>query len=365
MIFTEYDPLEEVIVADTYLPGDVDELFPGKNLSSFNQILEETKQDFDSLADFLSQGNIKVHRPDVHAYKKPISLPNFDVAFPMSPVVPRDQYKVLGNTILQTYTSLTDRYFDSLSYCNIFQQLFDQGYNWISQPPPVLKDLNVSESWFVNGGETYKKILADKILWHTATMHVVGDAIIVNTKGPGTQRGLEWVKRNLPGYKFITNTHTNMNNFGHIDHGYFMIDDETVVHAGIQWVPNVLKNKKLIDISKHLPKNNYKKYLADYAKAQSKFDIAWMDKYLENWRGYVQETCFELNVLVIDRHNIVFSRHLPELFEFLKKYQIECHAVTQRHSLYWDGGIHCNTLDLKRRGEKRSIVVPPKTFDSA
>jgi glycine amidinotransferase len=364
MIFTEYDPLEEVIVADTYLPGDIDELFPGQNLSSFNQILQETKEDFDRLADFLSQGNIKVHRPDVYAYKKSISFPNFNVAFPMSPVVPRDQYKVLGTTILQTYTSLTDRYFDGLSYYTIFQQLFDQGYNWISQPAPVLKDLNTSESWFVDGGNTYKKTLADKILWHTATMHVVGDAIIVNNSGPGTQRGLEWIKRNLPDYTIINNNYTKMNNFGHIDHGYFMVDDDTVVHNGIEWVPNVLKNKKLIDISKVLPKNNYTKYRNDYANAQSKFDINWMDQYLENWRGYVQETCFELNVLVIDRHNVVFSRAMPEMFALLKTHQIDCHVIEQRHALYWDGGIHCATLDLKRRGEKRSIVKPPKTFDS-
>lgn len=144
-----------------------------------------------------------------------------------------------------------------------------------------------------------------------------------------------------------------------------MVDDDTVVHNGIEWVPNVLKNKKLIDISKSLPKNNYKKYLSDYAKLQNKFDVNWIDRYLENWRGYVQEICFELNVLVIDRHNIVFSRYMPEMFELLKSHQIDCHVAEQRHALYWDGGIHCATLDLKRRGEKRSIVKPPKTFDFA
>jgi hypothetical protein len=364
MIFTEYDPLEEVIVADTYLPGDIDELFPNQNLSSFNQILEETKKDFDCLADFLSQGNIKVHRPNVYAYKKSISFPNFNVAFPMSPVVPRDQYKVHGNTILQTYTSLTDRYFDGHSYYNIFQQMFDQGYNWISQPPPVLKDLNVTDSWYVDGGNTYKKTLADKMLWHTATMCSVGDAIIVNNHGPGTQRGLEWIKRNLPDYKFINNNNTKMNSFGHIDHGYFMIDDETVVHGGIEWVPSVLKNKKLIDVSKFLPNTRIEKYLTDYTNTQGKYDIVWMDKYLENWRGYVQEICLDLNVLVIDRHNVVFSRAVPDMFAMLKTYQIDCHVVELRHMLYWDGGVHCATLDLKRRGEKRTIVNPPKTFDS-
>ena len=45
MIYTEYDPLQSVIVGDTYAPGDVDHLLHKGNTSQFNKILEETKQD--------------------------------------------------------------------------------------------------------------------------------------------------------------------------------------------------------------------------------------------------------------------------------------------------------------------------------
>jgi hypothetical protein len=94
----------------------------------------------------------------------------------------------------------------------------------------------------------------------------------------------------------------------------------------------------------------------DYAQARNKMDVEWLDKYLENWRGYVQEVCFDLNVLVIDRHNIVFARHLPNLFAKLKALQIDCHVIPQRHYLFWEGGIHCSTLDIKRKGTKRKII---------
>ena len=70
MIYTEYDPLESVIVGDTYAPGDVDHLLTAGNITQFNRILEETKQDLDLLADFLKQGNVQVLRPDVHHYHK-------------------------------------------------------------------------------------------------------------------------------------------------------------------------------------------------------------------------------------------------------------------------------------------------------
>jgi hypothetical protein len=31
-------------------------------------------------------------------------------------------------------------------------------------------------------------------------------------------------------------------------------------------------------------------------------------------------------------------------------------VVNQRHQVYWEGGIHCFTLDTKRKGTKRQIV---------
>jgi len=353
MTYTEYDPLESVIVGDTYSPGDVDHLL-GDNTAQFNRILEETKQDLDQLADFLKQGNVEVLRPTLHRYD-PVKMPEFDIQFPIAPVVPRDALMVIGNTIIQTYTSYTDRYFDAVSYYSIFEPMFRQGYRWISQPPPMLINLNTEHDWFVSD-RTYKDKLSDRVLWHTATMYRVGDAVIVNHEGPGSHTGLEWCRRELPEYRFINNTGTRFRGFGHIDHGFIMIDDETVIHAGIDWVPECLRNKQLIDVSDCLPTLKLDRYAQDYAQARNKMDVDWLDKYLENWRGYSQEVCFDLNVLVIDRHNIVFARHLPDLFAKLKTLQIECHVIPQRHYLFWEGGIHCSTLDIKRKGSKRTII---------
>ena len=60
MIYTEYDPLQSVIVGDTYAPGDVDHLLHKNNTSQFNKILEETKQDLDALSDFLKLSLIHI-----------------------------------------------------------------------------------------------------------------------------------------------------------------------------------------------------------------------------------------------------------------------------------------------------------------
>ena len=109
MIYTEYDPLQSVIVGDTYAPGDVDHLLHKGNTSQFNKILEETKQDLDLLSDFLKQGNIEVMRPHIHNYDS-VKMPQFDVQLPIAPVVPRDALMVMGkNIICLLYTSPSPR----------------------------------------------------------------------------------------------------------------------------------------------------------------------------------------------------------------------------------------------------------------
>jgi len=233
--------------------------------------------------------------------------------------------------------------------------MFREGYRWVSQPTPMLKNLNTQHEWFVND-KTYKEQLSDRVLWHTATMYKVGDSIIVNHEGPGSQTGLEWCQRELSEYTFINNSHTRFNGYGHIDHGFFMINDDTVIHAGIDWVPECLRNKKLIDVSDCLSELNMDRYVQDYSNAKNKWNSDWIDQYLENWRGYSQEVCFDLNVLVIDSNNVVFANHLPKLFNRLKELHVDCHVVPQRHYLFWEGGIHCSTLDIKRKGTKRTIV---------
>ena len=45
-----------------------------------------------------------------------------------------------------------------------------------------------------------------------------------------------------------------------------------------------------------------------------------------------------------------------EYINFLKQKGITCHVVNMRHSMFWEGGIHCLTLDVSRRGEKRQVV---------
>ena len=78
--------------------------------------------------------------------------------------------------------------------------------------------------------------------------------------------------------------------------------------------------------------------------------IAFIDKWMNTWTGEMQETVFDLNVLVLDEHHIVINKSNKKLEDFLKKHNMEPIVVPFRHRYFWDGGLHCVTLDLRREG---------------
>jgi len=355
-IWTEWDKLTDVIVGDCHSSGSFDHLLDTSTASSLNRILDETKEDLELLSNKIKSYNCNVRRPDLITPSS-YSLSSFDINLPNSPLVPRDQYIVIGKTIYQTYTSLTDRYFDGHSFYNIFNDLFDTGYNWIAQPSPQLKNLDPANKWWIDGKDVYHNILKDKILWHTATMYKTGNKLITNIQGPGTNKGLNWCQRNITDVVIIPNDSTCMDSWGHIDHGFFFVNDDTIICESNKWVPSYLQDKNIIEIGQYL-QDSYsviEDYAADFKSTQGTYSKEWLELYLDKWRGYDQEIHFDTNVLVLDHNSILFSREIPELFRFLESKGIQCDYVPIRHGTYWESGIHCLTLDITREGLRREI----------
>jgi hypothetical protein len=342
-IWTEWDPLNEIVVGDCK-----PEFNTGNNKinSSMTRILQETKEDLDALADFFKSNGIVTHRPKTEC----------STAGVMPPMIPRDQYLVYGTTIYSTFTSMKERYYDSYHYYDIFAGLFEQGYNWLQQPIPDIPSLNKDEAWYKNGREIYKDRYVNKLLLHTATASKLGDKLIMNPEGPGTALGQEWLRRNLPeGTSITPNINTAAQGWGHIDQCWFMTDDNTVVCLTKEWVPEVLRNKRIIEVKDYAEFPDLSIYMKDMFANGGKFTEAWIDKWLSEWRGYAQDVCFDTNVLVLAPNKILLSNPQPKLQRYLESQGIECYATRLRHGLFWESGVHCCTLDVDRTGNKRSI----------
>jgi hypothetical protein len=201
---------------------------------------------------------------------------------------------------------MPDRYLDSVNYNHIFKDLFDRGHNWISMPPPKLDTL--VDKWWAHGEHVYHTQLKEQVLWHTATMVKCGNKLITNTKGPGNNAGLDWMRRNLPADTIVDVGNTHQQGFGHIDHGWFMVSDDLIFCVNKSWVPEPLRNKQLVELQDYFEKFDDEKFIIDFSSTEGKYSDAWLDKWLTQWKGYAQEVFFDSNVLVVDSNNILFSK---------------------------------------------------------
>jgi len=76
----------------------------------------------------------------------------------------------------------------------------------------------------------------------------------------------------------------------------------------------------------------------------------YVDQYLTHWVGTIQETVFDINCLSIDTEHVIFACYNKEVFDYCRSHGIEPILCELRHRFFFDGGIHCVTLDLERQG---------------
>ena len=84
---------------------------------------------------------------------------------------------------------------------------------------------------------------------------------------------------------------------------------------------------------------------------EQRFYRDFVDRWLHEWIGYVDETYFDVNVLSLGPDRVLLNGHNAELFAQIRRHGIEPIPFDFRHRIFWDGGLHCITLDVRRRGE--------------
>jgi N-dimethylarginine dimethylaminohydrolase len=76
----------------------------------------------------------------------------------------------------------------------------------------------------------------------------------------------------------------------------------------------------------------------------------YVETWMDHWVGYVEESVFDVNMLVIDQHNVICNNENDAVFEAFHRHGVTPHVCNFRHRYFWDGGIHCITSDLHREG---------------
>jgi N-dimethylarginine dimethylaminohydrolase len=104
----------------------------------------------------------------------------------------------------------------------------------------------------------------------------------------------------------------------------------------------------------------FKKDTRSYVFEDDKYlDASWnslITTWFSDWVGYAEETVFDVNVLSLDEEHVIVSNYNKDVFQFFKKHKIEPIISPWRHRFFWDGGIHCITLDLEREGPRERYL---------
>ena len=81
----------------------------------------------------------------------------------------------------------------------------------------------------------------------------------------------------------------------------------------------------------------------------------YVNEWMDDWVGYVEETVFDVNMLVINESNVIVNNYNKKAFDAFERHGITPHIINFRHRYFWDGGLHCITSDISREGEQKSI----------
>ena len=82
---------------------------------------------------------------------------------------------------------------------------------------------------------------------------------------------------------------------------------------------------------------------------------------MNHWVGYVEESVFDVNMLVIDEKNVICNNNCnPLVIDAFNRHGITPHVINFRHRYFWDGGLHCITSDLHREGTVIKDMFPDR-----
>lgn len=316
---TGFGTLKEVWLGDTYPENFYDHL-PNDVGDAFRHITELTKQDTGRLQNFLESRGITVRRPvfgGIDAY-----LDDQDNLV-KPPVTPRDNYLTLGSDLYSLHNKLPQDpwqhwldYYTQQGQSVISSQ--DQPINCLHPPSLVRvgRDLFLDTEthqhtwgyiceWIIQAGKSYRVNICDTGGHSDAVFCPVAPGIIVTS---------------------------------HYKSNY----DTSFPDWEVYGVPNTLNNSKFSEQHPHWYANHPAVDL-NHAFGQHIIDKA------QDWVGTAQETVYEVNMLVLDEHNVVAMKEYPPLFEWLHKRGITVHLFDLRTRGFWDGGWHCFTLDIHRQ----------------
>ena len=369
-IWNKWDPLKVCMLGNNYAP----EFFNGltnKVADPLKRICYETLEDLDNYKSVLKDFGVKVIQPELDTKERFIDNPK---RYPRGPLQPRDNQLVIGNHC-----------FSSGDHPAIKQKLIEYGgIDKVKFTSPWIPSKSNYESikgadypsWedYLTNRTTknyFKDFVWDELLQYSGFDQLSSACTFMLGKRLYIGVDFDADLPNLPLEDFYT-LHDVFKKFiistasmdGHADGNYHTLkpgailslnDVQTYEKTFPGWDVCYLEQEswhKVSAFTKLKVLNQGKWYLAG-EEDNAEF-IHFVETWLQDWVGYVEESVFDVNVLMLDEHHCCIANpNNQKVNTFFKKHKIEPVHVPWRHRFFWDGGLHCITLDLFREGTQQ------------
>lgn len=317
--FNGFDPLREVWLGDCY-PAEFYKHMNPTVRSAFERITEMTKEDLDVIETTLTKLGVQVQRPE---FTDNIEDYSENGTLLKPPIMPRDTNLTLGNKFYHLRNNYQvdpwQKQLDKMHSNDTIVVDTTPETNCLA-PPSVVRcgrDLYVdydthSHVWpivsgvFTDWARDYRVHIIETDGHSDGVFCPVSPGIIV------ASCWMEEYSKTFPGWEV------------------FQLPREEVQHFGKWWINDttVVNNTQFA--------NHINQYAID-------------------WIGDFTETQFSVNMLVVDHNTVVSVNENYELNEFLDSKGINVIVAPFRTKSFWDGGLHCLTVDVVRDSTKNDF----------
>ncbi len=308
-----WSQLEECWLGDVY-PASWYENFAPEIRDVFQQLTEITQEDLNSIQRTIESFNVTVQRPqftsiDLHLKNNVLQKP---------PIVPRDDHVVIGNTLYQTDSAdaswnwAIDQYVqDSRCRRMTSPHRFVHGANVVRVGRDIVLDTDVFDIEYRNWWPEYRVQVEQNGGHMDGCFAVLKPGLIL------ANHYFNGYERTFPGWEII------------------YLDNPTY-HAA----PS-------IGYQQPYPVYNGKFY--DTTVGTNRMFNNHIVQHAQDWVGNYTETYFELNCLSINESNVIMLAENEVLAKILQQHGITVHWVPFRTRSFWDGAMHCLTVDIRRQ----------------
>ena len=334
--YTSWQPLEEVIVGRAYTPDYFDFIENAQVRNQLQQILFETEEDLANLQKTIETYGARVRRPNLPDREVFVKSQIKGHGAPLPPLTPRDWQVTLGGKLLRVLAmpeldALCVEY-EAAQPGSVINPHGPTGWdeNCILNGASascivrVGRDVFFDNSDFLRPDQTrwiVDNVLGPEYRIHEAITDGHGDAVFAILK-PGVLLSSKHdinldLAGDFPGWDVCKIWDSSI--WAAMEVGKFKYEQS----PGAWYVQGQTPTPEFTD---------------------------FVNTYLTKWTGFVAETVFDVNCLVLDESHVIFSAYNREVFDYCRKHKIEPIICELRHSYFWDGGISCCTQDIRRRG---------------